>query len=79
MKTMLFIVLIFTFINTAALIFVFLWLKNLDDLHTKSVNDILEMAKLFKQDSGSWRAAINIHSTQIARLEHQVYKEEKDE
>ena len=79
MKTMLFIVLVFTFINTAALIFVFLWLKNLDDLHTKSVNDTLEMAKLFKQDSGSWRAAINIHSTQIARLEHQVYKEEKDE
>lgn len=79
MKTMLFIVLVFTFINTAALIFVFLWLKNLDDLHTKSVNDTLEMAKLFKQDSGSWRAAINIHSTQIARLEHQVYKEEENE
>ena len=76
MKTMLFIFTTLTFINTAALIFLFIWLRNLDELHTKALNDILEIAKLFKLDSGSWRAAINIHSSQIDRLE-KAMKEHK--
>lgn len=79
MKTTIFIFTVLTIINSSLLIFIYIWLKNLDKLHTQSMNNVLEIAKLFKQDSGSWRAAINIHSAQIDRLEKAVLKEDESE
>ena len=79
MKTMIFLFTTLTIVNSIILIWFFLWLRALETLHDKLSRDILELVKLFKQDSGSWRAASNIHSTQIHRLEKIVLKEEEDE